>query len=77
MTHSYDWKDPGHLVSLERPVRRDVAEEDNDPDRAAQFCVSTRSNSTRLDDAQSSVWGRFNDGEYPIDAQSFHQLEPQ
>jgi hypothetical protein len=26
-------------TTLQRPVRGDVAEEDNDPDRAAQFCV--------------------------------------
>ena len=64
-------------TSFERPVRGDVAEEDNDPDRAAQFCVNMRSNSTRLDDAQPSVWGRFHDGGYPIHAQSVHQLETQ
>jgi len=53
------------------PVRGDVAEEDNDPDHAAQFCVNMRSTSA----AQSSVWGRFLDEVYPIHAESVRQLE--
>jgi hypothetical protein len=48
-----------------------MAEEDNDPDRAAQFCVNIRSTSAE----QSSVWGRFHGEVYPIHAQSVHQLE--
>lgn len=59
-------------TSPERPVRGDVAEEDNDPDHAAQFCVNMRSISV----VQSSVWRRFLDEVYPIHAQSIHQLEP-
>jgi hypothetical protein len=54
-----------------------VAEESNDPDRAAQFCVNMRSTWARLDAPQSSVWGRFHDeGVYPIHAQNVYQLEP-
>jgi len=48
-----------------------VAEESNDPDRAAQFCVNMRSTWERLDAPQSLVWGRFHDEEvYPIHAQN-------
>ena len=59
-------------MSPERPVRGDMAEEDDDPDRAAQFCVNMRSTSA----AQSSVWGRFHDEVYPIQEQSVRQVEP-
>lgn len=35
-------------MSPERPVRGDMAEEDDDPDRATQFCVNTRSTSAAV-----------------------------